>query len=255
MDRDRSGRRQSSIANSRSTIGFWVPLAITVSAATIGLAAWIWNERQHDDSEVESNVTDSDRHFQDSREHRDTHGQPPSHEAEASGSYVSRVSGALRRTPSPQQIYEGASKKIAAGAAVAGATIGSALAAIREEDKDEHHQYGHDPHAPPNVGPPTTPGGATSSVLSGTSQVSRSGSISQAPGVGPASKSGRQRTAAIVVSAEADLGNLNDVGDDIDRDNVVCIYDNLTLMNADSYSQFFRLWRRTLTAQRLKSSC
>lgn len=38
----------------RSTLGYWVPLALTVTAATIGLAAWIWSERKDDDEETSS---------------------------------------------------------------------------------------------------------------------------------------------------------------------------------------------------------
>jgi hypothetical protein len=45
------------------------------------------------------------------------------------------MSGALRRTPSPQQFMDSAGKTIAGGFAAAGATMGKALASIREEDK------------------------------------------------------------------------------------------------------------------------
>jgi hypothetical protein len=45
------------------------------------------------------------------------------------------MSGALRRTPSPQQFFENAGKTVTAGVAAAGAAAGRALAAIREEDK------------------------------------------------------------------------------------------------------------------------
>lgn len=45
------------------------------------------------------------------------------------------MSGALRRTPSPQQFFDSAGKTVAAGAAAAGAVMGKALASIREEDK------------------------------------------------------------------------------------------------------------------------
>lgn len=30
-------------------MGYWVPLALTVGIATIGIAAWIWSERSDDD--------------------------------------------------------------------------------------------------------------------------------------------------------------------------------------------------------------
>ncbi|KIV97428.1 hypothetical protein PV10_01182 [Exophiala mesophila] len=37
-------------SGNRSTFGYWVPLTLTVTAAVIGIAAWIWSER-HDDEE------------------------------------------------------------------------------------------------------------------------------------------------------------------------------------------------------------
>jgi len=39
-------------SSSRSALGYWIPLALTVTAATVGLAAWIWSER--DDAEESS---------------------------------------------------------------------------------------------------------------------------------------------------------------------------------------------------------
>lgn len=38
-------------SGSRSTFGYWVPLALTVTAATIGLAAWVWSERRDDEED------------------------------------------------------------------------------------------------------------------------------------------------------------------------------------------------------------
>ncbi|OAP56092.1 hypothetical protein AYL99_09271 [Fonsecaea erecta] len=40
-------------SGSRSTFGYWVPLALTVTAATIGLAAWVWGERKDDEESSE----------------------------------------------------------------------------------------------------------------------------------------------------------------------------------------------------------
>jgi uncharacterized protein YdaU (DUF1376 family) len=50
---------------------------------------------------------------------------------------MSRVQGVIRRTPSPQQVFDTVSKKTAAGWAAAGA----ALASIREEDKDDYGDH------------------------------------------------------------------------------------------------------------------
>lgn len=38
-------------SGSRSTFGYWVPLVFTVTAATIGLAAWVWSERRDDEED------------------------------------------------------------------------------------------------------------------------------------------------------------------------------------------------------------
>ncbi len=35
----------------RSTFGYWVPLAVTVTAAAIGIAAWVWSERRDDEEQ------------------------------------------------------------------------------------------------------------------------------------------------------------------------------------------------------------
>lgn len=39
-------------SGSRSTFGYWVPLVLTVTAATVGIAAWIWSERKDDDEDL-----------------------------------------------------------------------------------------------------------------------------------------------------------------------------------------------------------
>ncbi len=38
-------------SGSRSTFGYWIPLVLTVAAATAGVAAWIWSERREDDED------------------------------------------------------------------------------------------------------------------------------------------------------------------------------------------------------------
>ncbi|KAI9655695.1 MAG: hypothetical protein M1829_000607 [Trizodia sp. TS-e1964] len=122
--------------NGGSTLGHWVPLALTLTAATIGLAAWIWSERR-------ANKPDDPP-----KEQRDN-SPPPGHDGpkaygehdqggeDASASMMARMSGALRRTPSPQQLIEGASKSVVAGMAAAGAAVGGVLSSIREEDRDD----------------------------------------------------------------------------------------------------------------------
>jgi len=51
------------------------------------------------------------------------------------------MTGALRRTPSPQQFLDSAKKTVAAGVTAAGAAVGTALAAIREEDKTAYADH------------------------------------------------------------------------------------------------------------------
>jgi hypothetical protein len=127
---DRYDRRQSSNSR-RTTFGYWVPLILTVTVATAGLAAWVWSERRDDDE----NSDDDNLSYGEERPHRDgmmSHGVV--HEDEG---LMSRVHGVLRRTPSPQQFLDTISKRTVAGVAAAAGAAGAALASIREEDKDD----------------------------------------------------------------------------------------------------------------------
>ncbi|KUI55267.1 hypothetical protein VP1G_02597 [Cytospora mali] len=137
----------------------WVPLAVTVTVATVGVAAWIWSQRSNNEEEEEETITQhldyenadygdnapygasgdgassrpTPSFRSDLREDEVGYGAA---QADAAGpSWGSRMSGALRRTPSPQNILDRAGKTVAAGVAAAGTAVGSALAAIREEDK------------------------------------------------------------------------------------------------------------------------
>jgi hypothetical protein len=38
----------------RSTFGYWIPLTLTVTAAAVGIAAWIWSERKDDEEDTSS---------------------------------------------------------------------------------------------------------------------------------------------------------------------------------------------------------
>ena len=60
-------------------------------------------------------------------------GGPPELREVEDASIMGRMSGALRRTPSPQQILDGASKKVVAGVSAAGAAVTGALSSIIEE--------------------------------------------------------------------------------------------------------------------------
>lgn len=140
MSYNRYERRQAGGSSSRKgVLGYWLPLALTVTAATVGIAVWIWSERKDDDSDV------YDREGDDG-----SSGPPPglstseprqAPHARRDGDHISdgegmlaKFSGALRRTPSPQQLFDNASRHVVAGVAAAGAVVGGALSSIREED-------------------------------------------------------------------------------------------------------------------------
>lgn len=157
--RRHSGPGGFSSTGRRTALGYWLPLALTVGVAAVSLATWVWSERR--DGE------DDDDYYEDKEHHkrRDENvpggfqpgaesSQPESGYAKATGAHdgahpedasvISRVQGALRRTPSPQQLFDGASRRVAAGVAAAGAVVGGALTAIREEgpnDFEDHSRW------------------------------------------------------------------------------------------------------------------
>ncbi|CAI7645847.1 hypothetical protein PCG10_010385 [Penicillium crustosum] len=141
----------------RTAIGYWLPLALTAGIATISIAAWIWSERNDDEDE-------DDRPHGDGRPYPPPVGPgsdhpPPSYttgdyarstgaevlpgDASYDHSMMARMQGALRRTPSPQQIFDGASKRVVAGVTAAGAFVGGALTSIREDNKGEGDYEDH----------------------------------------------------------------------------------------------------------------
>lgn len=106
---------------------------------------------------------------------------------------VSRMSGALRRTPSPQQIIDGASRRVAAGVAAAGAAVG--LTSIQEENKrdfEDHSRWSEEAESqsggPRRKGPEMRDAEAASAARQ--AQTGARGS--------------KKKTVAIVISAETD---------------------------------------------------
>lgn len=134
----------------RTALGYWVPLALTVGVATLGIAAWIWSER-NDDDEDDYPRDDGDRHDGFRAPAPDVFPVGPGADyavataadirGEDEASVVARMQGALRRTPSPQQIFDGASRRITAGMAAAGALVGGALTSIREEERGDFEDH------------------------------------------------------------------------------------------------------------------
>ena len=132
----------------------WVPLAVTLTVATAGVAAWAWSQRKDSSEEDHEPGLDYDNAdygdnpaYGASRDGRPPQqpprpqGPPTDHESvgvatapsDVSG-WGARMSGALRRTPSPQQFFDATGKNVAAGFAAAGAAMGKALSSIREDE-------------------------------------------------------------------------------------------------------------------------
>ncbi|KAL2853352.1 hypothetical protein BJY01DRAFT_74095 [Aspergillus pseudoustus] len=147
-----------SSSGQRTVMGYWVPLAMTVGIAAIGVAAWIWTERNEGDDEDDRDHL----HRRDQQQQQQPAsgpsgvsfprgefegGYPRSTDTDIHGntqedaSMMARMQGALRRTPSPQQIFDGASKRVAAGVAAAGAFVGGALTSIREENRGDFEDH------------------------------------------------------------------------------------------------------------------
>ncbi|KAI8634283.1 hypothetical protein F5Y19DRAFT_412864 [Xylariaceae sp. FL1651] len=161
-----SSSYESSRSRRRGVWSHWVPLVITVTVATVGVAAWAWSQRTN---EEESDAAPADPDFDyenadygdnppygaSSRDTRQSTTKPPVTRDDVSygvgdvhpdttgvaAGWGAQMSGALRRTPSPQQFLSSAGKTVAAGVAGVGAAVGSALAAIREEDKNAYADH------------------------------------------------------------------------------------------------------------------
>ena len=120
MDRYDAARRRQARPG-RSALGYWLPLVVTVTIATVGLAAWIWSERQQDDDH------DNDRH--DDAED-DTYDHPlecpddvPQSRGQTSDTpdqgFLARMTG---RTPSPQQLFDNAGQRIRSAVGLPGSS-------------------------------------------------------------------------------------------------------------------------------------
>lgn len=130
-------------------------------------------------------------------------------------SFVGRVQGAIRRTPSPQQIFDGASRRVVAGVTAAGAAVGGALSAIKEEDRrdfEDHSRWSEEAETR-----------ATTAIASApqdprASQAALSASKSESSAAKGAKK---RKTVAVVVSA--DIGH-HDPGEEVSyiQEHAVC---------------------------------
>jgi hypothetical protein len=213
---DRYERRSIPVpAPRRRGFGHWIPLVLTVTVATISLAAWIWSERHDDDEDYDGpdrrpppQGTVPPPGYGDLRQGETGYGTtaPP---PEESSSYMARMSGALKRTPSPQQFFDGASRTVVAGVAAAGAVVGNALSSIKEEDKNaykDHKTWSEEAES-------RKAGASTGAAASGTRTQTQRGP--------PPSSNGKRKTIAVVISADADGDGLDD-GDDYHHEHAVC---------------------------------
>lgn len=205
----------------RSALGYWVPLVLTITVATIGLAAWVWSERSDDDEDATDHVRDDDRSvrtappvYGDLREGETAFGTT-SRQPEESSSYMARMSGALRRTPSPQQVFDGASRTVVGGLAAAGAVVGNALSSIREEVKDPYadHRTWSEEAELRKAGITTEQPTASSSQTRGELSQKASGS-----------RNTQRKTVALVVSADSGHGGFGDE-EEFHHEHAVCISD------------------------------
>lgn len=193
----------------RSALGYWIPLAVTVTVATVGLATWIWSERRDDESD------DNDRRRGASpppESMPDFGTQRPSQMSRAgveSGTrgeeegVFTRVSRGLRRTPSPQNILDG----VVAGVAAAGAAVGGVLSTIREEDKRDFEDHSRWSEEAKSRGGPTQPLEKSGPSI----QAVVPPSFTRPPTHSGSKSGGKQKTVAIVISAHNDYHNPEDV--------------------------------------------
>lgn len=200
-DRFERRRTTSGGASRRSALGYWLPLAVTATVATVGLAAWIWSAREdHDDDDDYYDDRKGDNPPSPDRRELGPGGVPyppsgggPQVQDE---SFMARMSGAIRRTPSPQQIFDGASRRVAAGVTAAGAAVGGALSAIREEDRrdfEDHSRWSEEAEARATT--------ATAPARLDQRSVEASMSVGLS-GAGGAKGGKKRRTVAVVVSAD-----------------------------------------------------
>ncbi|KAL6795927.1 hypothetical protein GGI42DRAFT_331511 [Trichoderma sp. SZMC 28013] len=138
----------------RGVWSHWVPLAITLTVATAGLAAWVWSQRKetvedHAEAEPDLDYENADYGENPAYGAESRRLAPPPQQAQRDGyatgaemaegnpaGWGTRVTSAF--TSQPQQFFDSTGKTVAAGVAAAGAAVGKALASIREEDRPEH---------------------------------------------------------------------------------------------------------------------
>ena len=240
---ERQRRQTYGTSTRRTAWGYWLPLAVTLTVATAGLVAWVWNERRDDDDDDlayrppgQTGPPPPGPGYDNapppsgygppppgygSGPPQGFQGPPPTFEGppaaqapfvpgpDARGaedqSIAARMSGALRRTPSPQQIFDGARRNVVAGVTAAGAVVGGALSSITEEGKggyEDHSRWSEE--AESQQGEPSRKGPELRDLEGSTSSRQTTQSKIKA--------SGKRKTVAIVISAETDYEHAEDAG-------------------------------------------
>lgn len=260
---DRYERTQRGSSSRRGTFSYWIPLALTVTVATVGIVAWIWSERSDEEDELppppggdgvyprseygrnpEGSIRTGPPSYADVRPGEVAYGTAPASRPEESQSYMARMSGALRRTPSPQQVFDGASRSVMGGIGAVGAVVGTALGSIMEENKDaykEHNAWSEEAEArAAGVSPPAGPIELREST----------------PGVSSARVpvgSGKRKTVAVVVSADTTLEDL-DVDSGEFHEHAVWSLRPERIAGSNDYSLSFLTFLETQTSPKSVSS-
>ncbi|KAI9726522.1 MAG: hypothetical protein M1828_001344 [Chrysothrix sp. TS-e1954] len=241
----RRRRLGPTLSNQRTALGYWLPLGVTVTAAAVGLAAWAWKEHRDSEGDEYLDYSDNAEYARRLEKERRDLGQGPNSfpgppgafqpafeggsteqdvdvdvrraefdeqgiaiedvEAMEQEGFVAQMRGAIRRTPSPQKLYEGAKERVTAGFQA----VGKGLTSITEEKDDyvDHERWSEEADSKDERdGTAMTTAAA---AAAGTAALARSGNpdttttpISSAPPAQPRSR-GRKRTVAIIVSAES----------------------------------------------------
>ncbi|KAK6006975.1 hypothetical protein QM012_005983 [Aureobasidium pullulans] len=122
MDRYDAARRRQ-VRPGRSALGYWLPLVVTVTIATAGLAAWIWSERQQDEDDDDNDRHDNpeDDKYDHPLEYPDDvpHFQDQVSDSRDQG-FLARMTA---RTPSPQQFFDSAGQRIRSAVGISGYTV------------------------------------------------------------------------------------------------------------------------------------
>lgn len=209
--------------SNRTTLGYWIPLVVIGAGAVAGVAAWIWSERkdsEHDDDVDYGSSSDAEYAQRLARQRKDMRDVDETDietrtvideygnqvvVRESDETFLSRVGGIYRRTPSPQQLYDGASKRLAAGMAV----VGRGLKSIQEEQRDDygdHERWSEEAESrevEENTSIAGTAVGAAAGVLgAGAALIGLNKGTSSRSAGSTSNPRAPKRTVAIVVSAE-----------------------------------------------------